>query len=247
MTKLNDVAQNAREDEIDKLFVNSPSTSEVIVDLPSKGKFYNNFNGVRVTTLLFEDEQKILSAKNRGSNMVNDLIAKCMTGVNINDLLAMDKLAILLKIKEISYGSEMKFEATCPLCNESANVSIDVNDIPVVPIPDDFEDPREVMLPVLKVKVKVRFPRNSEEFYFSDVDSAITNLYRFITEIDGKTDPVFISKVFKKLHIRDNKTIVKAIHRTEFGLSPEFEYQCLKCKGSSTVGIPLDASFFSVN
>lgn len=246
MTKLNDISQEAREAEIDKLFAES-GEMEVFVDLPSKGKFYNNFNGVKVTTLLFEDEQRILSSKNKGSNLVNDIIAKCAVGVGVNELIAMDKLAILLKIKEVSYGNELKFTATCPACSEDSNVSINVNEIPVNPVPDNFEDPREVFLPVLKVKAKVRFPRNNEEFYFNDTETALNNLYRFVVEIDGKTDPVFISKVFKKLHIRDNKTLVKEIHRSDLGLDPTFKFECPKCKHSTSMGVPLDANFFSVS
>jgi transcription elongation factor Elf1 len=246
MAKLNDISQEARQAEIDKLFAESGEI-EVFVDLPSKGKFYNNFNGCKVTILLFEDEQRILTSKNKGSNLVNDIIAKCVTGVNVNDLLAMDKLAILLKIKEISYGNELKFTTTCPACSEDTKVSINVSEIPVNEVPDDLEDPREIFLPVLKVKAKVRFPRNHEEFYFNDTETAINNLYRFIVEIDGKEDPVFISKVFKKLHIRDNKTIVKEIHRSDLGLDPTFKFECPKCGHSSSMGVPLDANFFSVS
>lgn len=248
MSNLQDPSNLDREKELDKLFQNAPIDTEMMVELPSKGKFYKGFVGVKVVPLLFEDEQKILFSKKKNSDPTNEILAKCVQGISIKDLLEMDKLHLLLKIKEISYGPDYSFSVICPKCEANTDVTIDVSKhIPVNFIPDDLPDPREVELPVLKVKCVVRFPRVSEESYFADVDTAIKNLYRFVISLDGKEDPVFIAKAIQKMHIRDLKTITKEVHRSEFGADPSFQFECPTCKHLAVMGVPLDSRFFSLS
>jgi hypothetical protein len=247
MSNLKDPKAESREQELEKLFSNIPYQNEMFIDLPSKGKFYKNFKTVKVIPLLFEDEQRILMSKNKNINPVNEILAKCVDGVGINELLAMDKLYLLMKIKEISYGPDYKFTIICPNCNENVESALAINDIPVNSVPDDLEDPREVMLPMLRVPAKIRFPRSVDEHYFNDSESTTTNLYRLIVSLNGNEDSIFISKAIKKMHIRDIKTIEKEINRKEFGINTSFQFECPHCKHNAILGIPFDANFFSVN
>lgn len=225
-----------------------PTETDILAELPSKGKFYNNFKEVRVIPLLFEDEQRILISKNKGSNPVNEIISKCIKGVNLSDLIPIDKLYLLLKIKEVSYGPEYKFNIICPECETNVNTTLDVTKhISINYIEDDLEDPREINLPMLKIKAKVRFPRVREEEYFSDVDSALANLYRFVVSLDGNENPVFIAKAMKKMHIKDLKTLNQAINRSDLGVDPRFNFECPHCKHNQIMRVPFDANFFSMN
>lgn len=248
MNKLNDHSAESRDLALDKLFESVPLESEIIVDLPSKGKFYNNFQLVKVKPLLFEDEQKILLSKNKNIDPINELISKCVEGVNLRDLLSMDKLFLLLKIREVSYGEDYNFDIVCPKCGSNTDTTINTSKhLSVNYAPDDLTDPREIELPVLKKKAVVRFPRGSEEQYFEDADSAVANLYRCVVSIDGVEDPVFIAKALKRMSIRDIKIIVKNIHRHDLGLDPTFQFECPACKHNELMRIPLDYRFFSVS
>jgi hypothetical protein len=237
----------ARDAEIEKLFSEIPYESDIIVDLPSKGRFYKDFNGLKITPLLFEDEQKILMSKNKNINPINEIISKCIDGVDVNDLLDVDKLYVLLKIKEISYGPDYKFDIMCPACGTNGNSLLPIKDIPVKFIPEDVSDPREVLLPVLKAKVKIRFLRTYDEKYFLKPEDFLTNLYRLIVSINDNKDPVFIAKVLKKLHIRDVKTIRNEINSKSYGVDTTFRFECPSCGHNSIVNIPFDANFFSVS
>lgn len=242
------VVQNqSREAEIEKLFSEVPYETEMLVDLPSKGRFYKDFAGAKVIPLLFEDEQKILMSKNKKINPINEIIAKCVEGVNTNELLDIDKLYLLLKIKEISYGPEYKFQLLCPACGVNANAVMPISDIPVKHIPDEIDDPREITLPVLKAKVKLRFLRSYDEPFFSKPDDFFQNLYRLVISINDNKDPVFISKVIKKLHIRDIKTIKNEINSRDYGVDTTFSFECPACSHKAIVNIPFDSNFFSVS
>lgn len=247
MSNLKDPKAEKRDLELQKLFENVPYENEMFVDLPSKGRFYSNFNGVKVIPLLFEDEQKILMSRNKNINPINEMLTKCVEGININDLLSMDKLYLLMKLKELSYGPEYKFSVICPACKANTDSSLLIDGIPVNRIPDDLVDPREITLPMLKVKANIKFPRTSDEQYFNNPENSTNNLYRLVVSLNGNEDPVFISKAMKKMHIRDIKTIEKEVHKSEYGLDTSFQFDCPSCGHSTKISIPFDANFFSVS
>lgn len=236
-----------REKLLDELFANAPEI-DMPVELPSKGKFYKNFKGVKVSPLLFEDEQRILISRSSDVDPINEIISKCVHGVDVKDLLSMDKIYLLLKIKEVSYGPEYKFTVICPACKENSEITVNVAEhITVNYIPEDLEDPREFTLPVLKAKVKVRFPRNYELHLMDDWESTMSNTYRFVVSINDNTDPIFISQALKRMHIRDRKVIVSQISKSDLGVDPKFQFHCAACDHDTLMGVPFTASFFSVS
>ena len=107
-------------------------------------------------------------------------------------------------------------------------------------------DPREIDLPKLKKKAKVRFPRVSDEGNFNNVDQTYNNLWRFIPELNGISDPVFISKAIPKMHIMDIKFILAQIMRSDLGLNPKFIFECGSCDTESKMEVPINENFFSV-
>jgi hypothetical protein len=235
------------EDLLDRMFESSDSPQTLIVDLPSKCKFYRNASEVTINPLTFEDEAKILNSKGKGTDIINLILENCVRGISVGDLLQIDKLFLLMKVREASYGSVYKFELACPNCGDEIDTEIDVaKDLNVTYIPDNFEDPRVITLPKLNVEAVVRFPRNNEEIFFNNPETLAKNIYKFVVAIDEKEDPVFISKAIKRMHIIDVKTIANEITKGEFGLDPRFLFECPSCDHKTMMEIPLDASFFSV-
>ena len=84
-----------REDALNALFGDTSEETLTITDLPSRGKFYPGFQGVEVTPLTFIDEQKILSIRDPNADIVSKLLEKSVQGVNIDELLSMDKMFLL--------------------------------------------------------------------------------------------------------------------------------------------------------
>lgn len=248
MSQLKDLASDKREQELDKLFSSLPLESEILVDLPSRNKFYKNFQDIKVKPLLFEDEQRILISKNKNINPINEIISKCVEGINVSELLIMDKVYLLMKIKEVSYGPDYKFTIICPACNENINSNIDVSkDLPINYITDDITDPIEFSLPVLNTNIKVRLPRVMDEEILNDKQNLHKNIYKIVKSLNDNTDPVFIAKAVQRMHIRDIKTILKNINMDEFGIQSTFKFVCPECGHSSLMNVPFDSNFFSVN
>tara|TARA_R100000005_G_scaffold8092_1_gene3501 strand:+ start:685 stop:1440 length:756 start_codon:yes stop_codon:yes gene_type:complete len=251
MSKNKQIVGNAgdpREDALNSLFGETQEDGISITELPSRGKFYEGFQGVEVDALTFLDEQKILNSKDGNVDIVSKLLDKSIKGVNVDDLLAMDKMYLLMKVREVSYGDNYEFNITCPGCGSEIKTSLTLSEhLNMTQVPEDFEDPREIELPKLKVKAQVRFPRSREEVFLKDSESVYQNLYRFVVSIDGNIDPVFISKALKRMHIMDIKKLVSEINKAEYGVNPRFIFECPECTHTETMAIPMDVSFFSVS
>tara|TARA_R100001509_G_scaffold1298_1_gene1255 strand:- start:1423 stop:2178 length:756 start_codon:yes stop_codon:yes gene_type:complete len=237
-----------REDALNSLFADSGDETLTITDLPSQGKFYPGFQGVEISPLTFLDEQKILSLKDSKTDIVSKLLEKSVKGVEIDELLSMDKMFLLMKVREVSYGDNYEFRVVCPACDTEINTSLPLsNHLNMTQVPDDLEDPREITLPRLKVKAEVRFPRSREETFLRDAEETYKNMYRFVISINGNSDPVFIAKALKRMHIQDVKTIISEINKGEYGVNPRFIFECPECGHNETMAVPMDVSFFSVS
>tara|TARA_Y100001972_G_scaffold104939_1_gene132185 strand:+ start:2444 stop:3190 length:747 start_codon:yes stop_codon:yes gene_type:complete len=248
MSKNVKITGDSREEALDILFGDASDESQVIIDLPSRGNFYPGFKGIEIKPLTFSDEQKILGSRNPQEDLVSKLLEKTISGVDVDDLVSMDKMFLLMKVREISYGENYEFSITCPACDTSVQTSLHLSDhLNIKKVPEDLEDPREIMLPKLKVKAKVRFPRSREEVLITNPDDIIKNIYRFVTSINDNKDPVFISKAIKRMHIMDVKKIVGEVSMTDYGINPKFIFECPECNYSETMSVPLDVGFFSVS
>lgn len=237
-----------REDALNELFSEISDEAMVITEIPSKGKFYPNFKGIEVKPLTFIDEQKILNAKDANLDIVSKLLEKTIDGVEVDDLLSMDKMYLLMRVREVSYGDSYDFKVTCPNCATEINTSLKLSEhLNMEQVPDDLEDPRTVRLPKLKVDAQVRFPRSREEILLADPEEVHKNMYRFVVSINDNSDPVFISKALKRMHIQDIKKIVSEISKSEYGVNPRFVFQCPECSHEETMSIPMGVSFFSVS
>lgn len=237
---------------IDKLLGSIPKDLSFKVELPSKGKFYKSFDvntGVKVRPMTFKDEQNLVQqVSNPKFNLIDFILENCVTGVNISELLTMDIMAILYKIREISYGDEYKVSVTCPKCSTENIVDFKMSLMPINYVPDDMQDPREVTLPVLGVKAKVRFVRKEDNTLF---DGKVSNLWRFIEVIDECFDKAQISQLLNddRFPIRDAKALINAVTANEYGVVTEANYSCANqdCKNVNIAQLVMGADFFTVS
>ena len=236
-----------QESKLKDLFGEIPLESETIVKLPSEGRFYKNKTSeLTISPIKFEDEKSLTVSQKNNINPVNLILEKCVHDFEVHNLLLIDKLYLLLKIREISYGAEYPAIITCPACAAKSEIKINLSNLIVNQMPEDLEDPREISLPKLKKKVKVRFPRVSDERFLNTSEQIYNNIWRFVVELNGEKDPVFISQAIPKMPIMDIKFIISNIMRNDLGLVPKFLYDCEACGEMSEMEIPINENFFSV-
>ncbi len=244
--KIAQTMNDDREAVLEKLLENIPAETEQIVSLPSENRFYNGITQISVKPMTFEHEKNIVINMKRDIDPINTLLADTVKGINISDLLIFDKVFLLMKLRQISYGDDYKFKVECPKCSKEAEVTMSLNDIIINKLPKDLTDPREVTLPVSKRKIVVRFPRVKDEGYLSNSETANENYYRFVEAVEGITDLLVINKFIKKLPLKDMKTLINEMTRPDLGLDPRFLFDCGSCGKETELTIPITANFFSV-
>lgn len=233
---------------IDDILKELPTDTAVEVELPSECRVYNLEDpGAPVTLrpMTFEDEKALVSAR-KDQDPVNLVLQRCSTNIKIPDLLSMDKLYLIMKLREISYGDDYNTLLVCSHCKAENPTTVQLSELNVNPVPDDFEDPVTIMLPTIKKEVKVRLPRVRDERLLMDSEEALNQIWRFVTEIDGHTDKAIIAPVVDKLPLKDVRTILNAI-KTDYGVDTKIKFECDNCGGVTIVDLPIDTNFFDVN
>lgn len=237
-----------KQDAVDKILEFLPPEVEVSVDLPSKGKFYNLIDptaSVTVRPMTFDDEKAIANTKKGKVDPVNLLLSRCVNNVNVKELILMDKIYLLYKVREVSYGSDYNALITCPKCFVESEVKVDLARLNINEVPDDMTNPREVELKKIKKKAMVRFPRLNEESFMSLDSDKNSQFWRFVESIDDCSDKQVISEVIKKLPLSDMHTIIQEITRMDYGIDPKINFICFECEGESIVDIQLGENFFT--
>lgn len=235
----------SKEDQINRILENMPAELDLIADMPSGGRFYKKKNEdmpITVRAMNFDDEKIIADASRKNADPVNTMLERCVKNINVKDLYVFDKLALLLKVREATYGPSYDFTQKCSACGFESPVSFDLNNIIMNEVPDDFNGEEEILLPVLQKKAIIRHPKVSEEHYVTDLSHR--NLWRFVVSIDGVVKKDILAEVIKKMPLRDIHAMVKEIGGTKYGFSPMFKFQCPECGEEEVLTFPINADFF---
>lgn len=232
---------------IDDILKNAPSQEEVPMDLPSKNRFYTLQDPTKPITLrpmTFEDERKMTSNKNVNIDVLNILLGRCVSNIDVGSLLQMDKLFLIMKLREISYGEEYQASVSCTNCKRDNEVKFTLNKLPVRYVEEDVTDPLTIDLPILKKTIKVRLPRVADEGYFTNTNHAVNNLWRFVEEIDGHDEKSVISKIIPQLPLQDAHALFAAMSTDNYGVDTKVRFSCNYCEHSEVMELPITADFF---
>lgn len=242
------------EQELSDIFESVPTGVETEVELPSKGLFYKPIiDKVKIKPIVFEDQKTLVMAKKSKGNVLNVLLERSLIDVPngfVSNLVLIDKIFLLIKIREVSFSKEYKAAIVCPKCQEQYEVSIAIDEIPINYYDKkEGNDPIEIFLPGIQKTAKVSVARCRNEDYFSQSeDYMLNNLWRSVVEIGGKTNTLVITKALDKLSLVDITTIIQAVTLTGYGVDPKFEYSCSdeRCQYKGILAIPLTEDFFTM-
>jgi len=209
----------------------------------------NNHVNVSLSNCVVVDnpQDSVSSIMDAGKDLANLFKRRCGAGVDISNLLTHDKIALTLKLREISYGEEYKAVITCDSCEFDNHITFNVSKLDTVFFPEEFEHPIPVTLPTIKKDILLKLPRVADEDYLLSTESLGSNLWRFITEIDGHSDPIIISKVVEKLPLKDIHTIINTLGQAKYGIQTKVKFECQKCASFTITELPITSDFFTVS
>ena len=199
-----------------------------VVKLPYEGKFYKNKKkSVKVGYLTAADENIIMAAK--AEEMIMSLLRAKIYEPDLrpDDMLNGDIEAILIFLRNTSFGSEYKIQVIDPVTGKKfpSEIQLDELDIQKVQQEPDEDGCFSVTLPKSQVNVKIR-PLTYKELVEINkmVDTYPTGrvapkvtwkLQKQIVSVNGDTTPQQIAKFIEGLPIMDSKFIKRFLDENE--------------------------------
>ena len=191
--------------------------------------------------------------KQNSAKLVSVLLERCVTRIGsltrksvgsdkwreiIKDLYAGDQDFMLIKLRELSIGSEIEVSHICPYCKANLKTLLDVSELEINPfkgsrliafdLPRGFKDKKGV---VHKTGT-MRLPKGIDREYLIPLakkNLALANtlmLTRICTFDDGLT---VTEDVMRDLAVRDREYLQKLLQENLFGIDLEVDVTCTEC------------------
>lgn len=204
-----------------------------VVSLPSEGLFYKSKKrSVKVGYLTAADEN-IISSMDRKKTINESIVLPLLRNrlyerdLRPEELLEGDAEAILIFLRNTSFGSEYNLTAVDPETLETFSYNIDLSELNIFKpnAHPNSEGLFEVELPISKRKVKLKLLTLGDKLdiertlsmYPSDRNAPVvtTRLIKSIVELDGSQDRVKISTFVEQMPIADSKFIRTFLNENE--------------------------------
>jgi hypothetical protein len=201
-----------------------------VIKLPSQGIFYKpKKETIKVGFLTAQDENILMSQNNDKDGIIYSLLRQKIyePGFNINDMLDCDVQAVLIFLRNTSFGSEYNFTVTDPRTNKTFETTVLLNELDYKPIEEkpDFEGLFSYVLPKSKKEVKFKLltigdQKEIDKFILQypagmTAPVATKRLEKQIVEIDGSKDPLQIVKFINQMPLSDAKDFRRFAYKCE--------------------------------
>lgn len=240
--------------------------------LPSQGLLNPEIpEGIITQRCMMVKDQKILSGSDQSAgNALHRLIQATITSpeeFDVSKLTVSDTLYILFKLRILSYGKDYKFRTKCPECGRKIEVSVDMSELPVDLLEEDYTEKLIAKLPhrgdtvytklltnrdseEINKEIKRRKKRNNstyESSYALRIARSIEKIELAEPDKDGKTEltkSYEIEKYIESLTDLDASIILAARDSVQFGINPIIEYMCPECREYVDVSVQFSGDFF---
>lgn len=232
---------------------------------PSQGYLYDGKfpGGEIVLSPMTTSEEKILSQQGKDRmEIINTLVQRCLVDcpVPFDELLIPDMFYMLLVIRNITYGSNYKFQLNCPKCSLEYHHEIELPQglkLRCLTAEDEGE-PWRITLPRSGDQIAFRLLRLKDErdiriwtreAYQRSVQSGDPSyayrLAKHVVLINGdEQDPVRRLNYVEDMLGGDSNALRQEIAKKSFGVQLEFDVKCPQCGNETKESLPFDREFF---
>ena len=240
------------------------------IPLPSRGTIYHpdsplyNREVLKVKAMTAREEDILASpAFHKEGTSLTHLIQSCLTekGVNSEDMITGDRMALMIGIRVTGYGPEYHVSAGCQSCNTKNDFVVDLSKIAIKRLQIDpiakGENKFEFQLPVTKKKVIFKYitareereRKAASESMQRVMGTSITNnitsfLENSIVSVEGISDRAKIKHFVMNMPAFDSKSLRRFIIDNEPGMDMRCEFECKNCGASNETNMPMTAEFF---
>lgn len=241
------------------------------IQLPSMGYLNPEIPDGKIVQrcITVRDQKFMVGSRSSGGNS-RELLKRTIEtpdNVDIDNLTVPDTLFLFFKLRSLSYGDKFSYRTRCPECGQRIDVTIDLSNLQVKTLPEDYVKSLEIVLPNSGDKVYTRILRNrdideiraevkrlAKKNGDEDGTSFVLRLVKMIKKIklkeanaDGDKvleHPVDIQKYVEELTDLDATAIASTTGNISFGISPTVEYLCPSCREYIDLNVEFDGNFF---
>lgn len=212
----------------------NPNIAYDVVELPSNGIYYSNKKkSVRVAYLTANDEN-ILSSNTLINNgtVIDELIKRKVLDKDlpIDEIVEEDRQAILIFLRNTSFGTEYKIQVLDPKTNTYFTSIIDLGELKVkdFTLKEDSNGEYSFFMPISKVNITFKFMTKKQENEIEEIRKSwngigvapvVTKQLEFmIKSIEGNKDQMNIRNFIETLPIRDSQEFRKYVNDNKPGI-----------------------------
>lgn len=186
---------------------------------------------------------------------INTLIKNCLvrleekTDVSVTDvldLLAGDRLFILVRLRQISLGDEVVVSLNCPKphCRKSIEATINLNDLTVTPYPTERSFSTTLPSGTVVSFVHINGHKEAQLAALDGESSVSSGMLVRIVEVDGKTPN---KQTLTSMSMRDRQALRDAMINTDGGIDTVITGECPKCGTAMRTSLEGSSGFFFPN
>ena len=226
---------------------------------------YGNALNKNFTLRAMTTREEKLRLSSTGMGTISQIIQNCLVShpdLDVNELKLFDVQYLMYKLRIVTYGNEYKVKVRCPHCGNIMDLTVDLDKLKVVEVPEDFKEPFEIgplpisgdvlqcriftvkdVLDILsesKAKLE-KFPEMKED------PSFIIEQQHKIISINGEQKvPHFLQEYIENMHARDFQYFSSKYESLvdSFGIDKTVNITCDKCNSESITELPMTAEFF---
>tara|TARA_R110000737_G_scaffold338475_1_gene359527 strand:+ start:68 stop:910 length:843 start_codon:yes stop_codon:yes gene_type:complete len=250
--KSNVPEQTLVQDQLNGLLENIDTNKMwVEFNLPSKGKPYVNYekDSIFLRAMKFSDEKRLQKALvgDRSKDALNVVLAGCVKGIDYGQLTLPDKLYVMFKIRQLSYGKDYPINTTCKGCGTKNELIYDLTKMSLDFMDETYQEHCTVDLPDSKKTAYISPIRAKHEESLPSPERIMEALPSFITRIDNVSEEMVIKRFLEQTTIKDVNTLKSAIFNPKYGMDQAHKYNCDFCNVQNDVNIGLNENFFTTS
>ena len=238
--------------------------------LPSNGLLYGDGNSggeIHVRPMKAGEEEILATPHMFASGKAIDAIfARCIDFKNFPvkdpaDLLSLDRTALLILIRTLSYGPDYHFHLNCYNCGKSFEGFVNTSEnLEVYHLQKEagLQEPIRSVFPVCELEFTYRLSRGKDELELmrlrneraSKSDGKATNnvLHEkaklVVESIAGITDKSQIEIILSELVAGDLHHLRDCVESPPFGVDDIVRVDCVNCRTENRVRLPMGPEFF---
>lgn len=241
------------------------------VSLPSQGKVYPENNPLSSGTIemkyMTAREEDILTSANlikQGIVLDKLMQSLIVSPINYNDLIIGDKNAIMIAARVLGYGKDYVSTVTCPSCELTSNINVNLSAVPEKNIPDavvsvatnrfNFTLPKSKRVVTFKLlthgdekAIQTELEASKKAAKKDSIDRELSTRLKYsIQAVDGNMERSYISD-FVENHLLaiDSKALRRYIKEISPDVKFESSFVCEHCGHvEEALTFDIDSNFF---